>query len=171
MTSWSAAPPRGAAPRCWALWLRRLGSEKRVYAFDTFEGLPPPTIQDPDYAEAVAWTGQCRGDLEEVKGLFRRLGVLDRAVFVKGRFQETLPGSEVSRIALLHLDGDWYESTMTCLENLWDRVSPGGIIQIDDYGYWEGCQKAVDEFFQARGISVKLRPIDESGRSLIKPAN
>jgi O-methyltransferase len=159
----------GGSAALMALWLERLKSPKRVYLFDTFEGLPPPTLDDPEYDKAVGWTGKCRGSLDQVQGLFRDLGVFDRAVFVKGLFQATLPTYDIPPIALLHLDGDWYESTKVCLDHLWDRLSPGGVLQIDDYGAWEGCRKAVDEFIHLRGIKAELKVIDYTGRSLVKP--
>lgn len=160
---------RGGSAALMALWLKRLDSPKKVFVFDTFEGLPPPTAEDPDFERAVQFTGLCRGELDEVKDLFRRLGVLDRAVFVKGKFQDTLPTFEAPPVALLHLDADWYESTMVCLNHLWDRVSPGGIVQLDDYGSWEGCKKAADEFLAARGVTEAPRYIDRQGRWLRKP--
>jgi hypothetical protein len=66
------------------------------------------------------------------------------------------------------LDGDWYESVKMCLESLYDKVSPGGVIQFDDYGHWAGARKAVDEFMINRGIDTPLRRVDFSGRQLIK---
>lgn len=68
-----------------------------------------------------------------------------------------------------HLDCDWYESVKVCLDHLYDRVSPGGLIQIDDYGHWKGARKAVNEFFLRRSIEVRLRRLDYSGRQMIKP--
>jgi hypothetical protein len=88
---------------------------------------------------------------------------------VKGLFQDTLPSSNIGPIALLHIDGDWYESVRVCLEELYGQVSPGGIIQFDDYGYWQGARKAVDEFLAKRGAASLLQRIDYSGRSLVKP--
>jgi (2Fe-2S) ferredoxin len=88
---------------------------------------------------------------------------------VKGLFQDTVPRCDVGPIAVLHLDGDWYESVKVCLDHLYDRVSPGGVIQIDDYGHWEGARKAVDEFMVARRLTGPLRYLDYTGRQLIKP--
>jgi predicted O-methyltransferase YrrM len=160
---------QGGSAALMALWLQRLGSDKRIYVCDTFEGLPAPTANDPDYGDAVKWTGQCRGELAQVRGLFEDLGVVDHAVFVKGLFQDTLPASGISAICLLHLDADWYDSTMTCLDNLWDRVAPGGILQIDDYGTWRGCRRAIDEFFERRGIRPNMVPIDGHACWFVKP--
>ena len=105
-----------------------------------------------------------------MRELFERLGVTDGVQFAKGLFQDTLPSSRIARIALLHIDGDWYESVRTSLEYLYDKVVPGGIIQFDDYGYWKGARKAIDEFLAQRRIEAPLRKLDYSGRSLLKPA-
>ncbi len=61
------------------------------------------------------------------------------------------------------MDGDWYESTRDILENLFDQVVPGGAIQIDDYGHWEGCKKAVHEFADKRRLDFALSRVDEAG--------
>ena len=68
---------------------------------------------------------------------------------VRGLFQDTLRVEQP--VALAHLDGDWYESTMTCLERIAPRLVPGGRLVIDDYDAWSGCRKAVDEYFATRG--------------------
>jgi hypothetical protein len=151
------------------LTLRQLHASRRLWLFDTFEGLPAPTVHDPDFEVASMFTGTCMGTLEEVRDLFRQLKIENEVQFVKGLFQQTLPAAGLSQIALLHLDGDWYESVKCCLENLYDKVVPGGVIQIDDYGYWKGSRKAVDEFMAARRIHAPLRKLDYSGRVLIKP--
>jgi hypothetical protein len=159
----------GGSAALMALTLRQLGARRTLWVCDTFEGLPAPTPDDPDFETANLFTGSCIGTIEEVQSLFTQLQVGDLVQFVKGLFQETLPAVTVSPIALLHIDGDWYESVKTCLDNLYDKVSPGGIIQFDDYGYWKGARKAVDEFFEARGIRPDLTKLDYSGRSLVKP--
>ena len=159
----------GGSGAMMALTLRHLGAHRALWMFDTFEGLPAPTADDPDYEIADLFTGTCVGTLEEVQDLFKRLQVAEEVQFVKGLFQDTLPYSHVGQIALLHIDGDWYESVKVCLENLYDRVTPGGIIQLDDYGYWKGARKAVDEFLEKREIHEPLQRLDYSGRSFRKP--
>jgi len=161
---------RGGSAALMALTLHRLGVRRTMWLFDTFEGLPAPTSDDPDYEITKLFTGDCLGTIDEVRGLFQRLQIAEGAQFIKGLFQETLPVTQVRQIALLHIDGDWYESVKVCLENLYDKVTPGGIIQFDDYGYWKGARKAVDEFVQGRGIQAPLRRLDYSGRSLLKSA-
>ena len=161
---------RGGSAALMALTLRHLGSRRNLWLFDTFEGLPAPTSKDPDFELAALFTGTCLGTLDEVRGLFERFKVADDVHFVKGLFQETLPLAPVSQIALLHIDGDWYESVRACLDSLYDKVVPKGVIQLDDYGYWQGARKAVDEFLDERGIQAPLQRLDYSGRFFIKPA-
>lgn len=160
---------QGGSAALMALTLRQLKSQRKLWLFDTFEGLPPPSSQDPDFELANLFTGTCIGTLNEVRELFHRLNVLHGVEFVKGLFQDALPVNRVPQIALLHIDGDWYESVKVCLEFLYDKVVAGGVIQLDDYGYWKGARKAVDEFFDQRGIQVPLSRLDYSGRFLIKP--
>jgi hypothetical protein len=83
----------------------------------------------------------------------------------------TLPNDadEVGEIAILRLDGDWYASTRVCLEHLYDKVVRGGFIIVDDYGCYEGCKKAVDEFMKTKSIQAYLNFIDDTGRYWIKP--
>lgn len=149
--------------------------ERKIWMFDSFEGLPEPGALDGEQAVtyagnrgggALAPIDRCVGPLETVEHLFFDVLRIDRArVFIrKGWFQDTLPAArhEIGPIAVLRLDGDWYESTKVCLDNLYDLVSPGGYVIIDDYGYWEGARKAVDEFLAARGLAVELERVDES---------
>jgi hypothetical protein len=160
---------RGGSAALMGLTIQRLKSDRTLWVFDTFAGLPPPTENDPDYEDAKKHVGTCRGELKEVQQLFADLQILNRYVMVKGMFQDTLPLAGISGIAVLHLDGDWYESVNTCLEYLYDRVSPGGVIQIDDYGHWAGARKAINEFLARRSINVKLRYLDYTGRQFTKP--
>ena len=159
---------RGGSAALLGLALKEFNERRTLWVFDTFEGMPPPTAADPDYDIAALYTGSCRGDLDEVTSLFRGLGILENARLVKGLFEDTIPRSDTGPIAVLHIDGDWYESVKVCLDSLYDRVSRGGVVQIDDYGHWKGARKAVDEFLAARCIPGPLRYLDYTGRQLIK---
>jgi hypothetical protein len=161
---------RGGCAALMGLTCRSRGEVRPLWVFDTFEGLPPPSKDNPDYELARTREGTCRGEFDEVRGLLERLGVLEGAHLIKGLFQDTVPVAGVKQIALLHLDGDWYESTRVCLDHLYDKVSPGGVIQIDDYGHWAGARKALHEFFDERGIQVELKYLDYTGRQFVKPA-
>jgi hypothetical protein len=160
---------RGGSAALLGLAMLERGERRPLWVFDTFEGLPPPTAADPDYKIAAQFEGSCRGDLADVQALFERLNILETAKFVKGRFEDTVPRTDTGPICVLHVDGDWYESVKVCLDHLYDKVTPGGIVQIDDYGHWEGARKAVDEFMAARRITMPLRFIDYTGRQLVKP--
>jgi hypothetical protein len=135
---------------------------REIYLFDSFEGLPPPGARDGEIAQSRYTEGWCAGSEEEVRTLFDRLGILGpRVHFVKGWFQDTFPVTTVKPIALLHVDADWYDSVRLCLERFWDDVAVGGFVAFDDYGRWEGCTQAVDEFLAAR----RLGPLTPTGRA------
>jgi O-methyltransferase len=162
---------RGGSAALMGLTLRQLGADERtLWVFDTFEGLPPPSAEDPDYEIAAPYTGSCAGSFEEVTQAFRRLGIAEHSRLVKGLYEHTLAAAPVERIAVLHIDADWYLSVRCCLDSLYDKVVPGGVIQFDDYGWWQGARKAVDEFFAARSLAPGLLRLDYAGRQFVKPA-
>jgi hypothetical protein len=87
---------------------------------------------------------------------------------VQGKVEDTIPGALPERIAILRLDTDWYASTAHELAHAYDRLSPGGVLLIDDYGCWAGSRKATDEFIERTGEPLLLlRAAD--GRVTIKP--
>ena len=146
-----------------------LAGTRRLWLYDTFEGLPKPSKANPDYAKAMTKVGGCKGSMELVQGLLTKHGLRHRVLLVKGLYEQTLQCPGVDRIALLHVDCDWYESYMAVLNGLYDRVSPGGVVQFDDYGHWAGAKKAVDEFFKRRKVDPQLMVLDPpSGRLHIK---
>ena len=149
----------GGSAAAIALALQRADDPRPLILFDTFAGLPPPSANDPDYDVAVEFTGACAGSVADVRQLFATLR-LPEPVCIPGLFEHIVAETETGPIALLHLDGDWYDSTMSCLRALWPRLVEGGILQIDDYGYWQGCQKAVTEYL---GPQAPLEHIDGVG--------
>ena len=168
---------------------KRHGNRDRLFhLFDSFEGLPQPSDHDTDVldgfrlrhpglstddgqTELVA-LGTCAAPLEVVNHLFFDVLGIDRrqVVIHKGWFQDTVHQDATGPLAVLRIDGDWYESTKTCLEGLFENVVSGGYIIIDDYGEFVGCAKAVDEFLAAQALSdVGLISIDASGVYFTKP--
>jgi O-methyltransferase len=141
-------------------------ADRTVWVADSFAGLPPP---DPDRYPAD------RGDkhhqvkalavpLDAVKANFARYDLLDDQVkFLKGWFKDTLPRAPIERLAILRLDGDMYESTMDALTALYDRLSPGGFVIVDDYGYLESCRQAIADYRGARNIGDTIYNIDGMG--------
>ena len=150
-------------------------TKRTLYAFDTFEGLPSPGAEDVRRgvsASRAGWgEGTCAAPISCLREIAEALEVWDYIIPVQGLFQDTLAParSKIGPIALLHMDGDWYDSTKAILDNLYDQITPRGYVQVDDYGYWEGCKKAVDEFDMARGLNLSKQPIDACGISFTKP--
>lgn len=140
-------------------------SGRTVWAADSFAGLPVPTMpadQGHDYSAAVAPILAI--SLDEVKENFRKYELLDEQVrFLEGWFSDTLPGAPIERLAILRLDGDLYESTMDALNALYEKVMPGGFVIVDDYGDFEPCRRAIDEFRATHGIAAPIEKIDWAG--------
>lgn len=154
-------------------------SDRHLHLYDTFEGMPPPTDRDVDldgqpaavlFQEKLLTAGSsdwCRATLAEVQQNLLGTGYPpERLHFVKGLVEETLPEHAPDHIALLRLDTDFYESTKHELEHLYPRLSEGGVLIIDDYGYWQGSREAVDEFLDRHGLKLLLVRIDESSARL-----
>lgn len=142
-----------------ALLAHETGGRRDVFLFDSFEGLPPPTVEDGAIARERYREGWCASTEEDVRTIFARLGVLSpRVHMVKGWFQDTFPTAPTGPVALLHIDADWYDSVSLALATFYDRVVPGGFIVLDDYGRWEGCTRATDEFVAARGLPSLTSP-------------
>jgi O-methyltransferase len=145
------------------------GQRRHTWLFDSFAGLPPAGPKDGP--RAGEYTGHCRGAMDRVREVLGRVGVPQEAVtLVPGWFEDTLPKASVGQIALLHVDADWHASVRLCLDHLYDRVSPGGFIVFDDYGYWEGCRAAWDEFRRERGLAIEVTDVDGIGAFFQKPA-
>ena len=148
--------------------------DRRVFSFDTFEGMPDPTGEDTHQgiqAQDTGWgAGTCSASEQSLLEVCGKLNVSHLIMPVKGLFADTLPHwvERIGPIAFLHVDGDWYSSTIDVLENMFDSVVPGGVIQFDDYGYWDGCKKAVHEFMARRGLNPELHKIDSTGVWMIK---
>ncbi|MDA9657595.1 TylF/MycF family methyltransferase [Alphaproteobacteria bacterium] len=156
----------GGTAAMMALTSQKLGKKTRTkWFFDSYEGLPEPTPEDYEEGKTGHFIrplprGSCLGTIEQVQDLmFNNLNFTENDVhLIKGWFQNTIPKykDKVSSIAILRLDGDWYESTKIPLENLYDNVNKGGYIIIDDYATCFGSRKAVDEFRKQRNITTPL---------------
>jgi O-methyltransferase len=83
--------------------------------------------------------------------------------YVKGKVEDTLPTTSPNEISLLRLDTDWYESTKIEMEVLYPKLKSTGIFISDDYGYWEGCRTAIDEYFNVKKLNEKMHKIDKAG--------
>jgi len=158
---------QGGSSALMALVAHDYKKNRKIWLFDSFEGLPEFTEEDYDEKEQSNGKhirplekGSCLGTYQEVeKLLFSKFGLNKKNIFlIKGWFQETLPKykNEIDKISLLRIDADWYESTKCCLENLYDNVIDNGFVVIDDYGTCLGARKALDEFLGKKKLSVRL---------------
>ncbi len=177
---------RGGSVLAMIMALQELAADDRdLHLFDTFEGMTEPSERDTsrfDEPATAAWARAAERNERAYGGLFAdelvnletvRRTVLStrypthRVHFVRGPVQETIPAQAPEQIALLRLDTDWYESTRHELEHLYPRLVEGGVLIIDDYGHWDGCRRAVDEFF-ASAPKPLLHRIDYTARIAIK---
>jgi hypothetical protein len=151
-----------------------------LYLFDTFEGMTPPTAEDvrSDSGQTaeqmlrqsdrrdLVW---CVADLADVKAGMAPIGYPEEKVhYVVGKVEQTVPEQAPEEIAILRLDTDWYSSTRHELEHLYPRLASGGVLLIDDFGDWEGCRKAVEEFLAETEARLLLLRVD-GGRAAVKP--
>lgn len=140
----AAAAALGFGPGSRAMWL-----------YDSFEGLPKP--KEVDGPDAGQWTGECVGAVEMLQKILSKISVpKDRIHVRKGWFQDTFCEPLPEKIALLHIDADWYDSVALALETFHDRVSEGGVIVLDDFGYWEGCREAFYDFCAKKNLKPLL---------------
>jgi len=145
-----------------------MGYERDYFLFDSFEGLPPASKLDG--VEAPAWQrpenarnfSNCTASKSEAEEAMRMSGA-PRYQLVKGWFKDTLPSfAPPGKIAVLRLDGDWYESTIVCLEHLFPHLAENALVIVDDYYAWEGCTRATNEFVSRLhpGVVLRLKQYD-----------
>jgi len=174
---------RGGSVMAMALRLQQLKAKpRRIWLYDTFEGMTPPTNADVDAvagitaAQLLATTQPADGDnvwcIANQPDVQRNLAITnypsENLTFVVGDVSETLRAQVPEKIALLRLDTDWYESTKSELEVLYPKLVIGGVCILDDYGHWQGARKAVDDYFADNAARPLLMPVDFSGRIFIK---
>jgi hypothetical protein len=172
---------RGGSMQAVALALRGEGVDDRhLHLFDTFEGMPPPSEKDrrrhdgasaQELLESQDRSAQvwAHASLEDVQtGMAQIDYPSERVHYHPGLVEQTIPDEAPETISILRLDTDWYESTLHELRELYDRLSPGGVLIIDDYGHWEGARQAVEEFLEESGAALLLLPL-ASGRIAVKP--
>jgi hypothetical protein len=159
------------------------------WGFDSFEGMPSPSFKDginafkwlnPNLSKVnikmnksvligshvnLADYNQCLDYLRNTNYPSLKINL------VKGWFQDTLKMNKknIGKIAILRIDGDFYDSTLCVLDELYDNVSKGGVIILDDYGNFEGSRKATHFFFKKKKIKPFLHYVDSGIRYFIKP--
>jgi O-methyltransferase len=140
-----------------------LGNKRTYYLFDSFEGLPD--AKEIDGKAALKWQkdktapnyfNNCAAEIEYAQKAMS-LSKAGRVEIVKGWFNETLAVAVIDEpIAVLRLDGDWYDSTMDCMENLYPKVVEGGLVLMDDYYFWDGFSKAIHDYLSKNKLPVRI---------------
>lgn len=173
---------KGGSSMAAALRLIQLNQPDRAfYLFDTFAGMTAPGAIDRSATSGLSAGAMLKSapatskllalaPIDEVRNNMVATGYPAELIhLVPGPVEETLPARAPERIAVLRLDTDWYSSTRHELVHLFPRLSPGGILIIDDYGDWEGARQAVDEYFVETAIPIFLHRIDHTGRIAVRP--
>ena len=148
---------KGGCAGVMAAIAERFGGRRKTWFVDSFEGMPPPTKEDGERTERIAGDVLKASIMDVEELIFTKLHLpKENSIIVKGWFENVLPKikSNIGPITILRLDADWYSSTKTCLNELYDQVISGGYVIFDDYGSWPGCRQAVHEFLDNR----KLKP-------------
>ncbi len=172
---------RGGAMLGCAMVLDSLGDHSRdLYLYDTYSGMSDATERD-----VHIWNGRTAEEelaakskgapiwaiapIDDVTAAFDTVAYpKERLHFVEGKVEDTIPQTAPERISILRLDTDWYESTKHELDHLYDRLVPGGVLIIDDYGSWQGSRDATDEFISNRAEPLLLNRVGR-GRVAVKP--
>jgi O-methyltransferase len=177
---------RGGVSMAMASTLKMCGQTRDLYLYDTFDGMSEPTENDiaPSGQKAEVLLKKLAKDeqnhiwafapIDKVRSNVESVGYpAEKIKFVQGKVEDTIPGTIPEKIALLRLDTDWYESTKHELLHLYPLLVSGGVLILDDYGYWAGARKAVDEFFETLNAKPELHivydGIANSARWAIKP--
>jgi hypothetical protein len=151
---------------------------KKIFAFDSFQGLPLPSNRDdqmpgirklndderkqlPDPGKQVLESsGATSVPVEDFLGHLKESGIdMTKVIAVKGWFENTVAILEED-ISILRLDGDLYNSTWVCLQHLFPKVLKGGCVIIDDWNL-KGCQDACKEYFTLIGYEPEYKFISD----------
>lgn len=164
-----------------ALTLMNLkNTDRKIYLYDTFEGMSAPTEKDISYKDEdakIEWSQSqkdfhnewCYSSIDEVKKNLYSTGYPEeKLVFVKGKVEDSIPATLPGEIAILRLDTDWFESTYHELVHLYPLLTKNGFLIVDDYGYWKGAREAVDKYFKENNVKIFMNRLDNSARAGIK---
>jgi O-methyltransferase len=151
-----------------------LGKNRQYFLFDSFEGLPQ--AKEIDGPEAIHWQNNLSGDFyydnckAEISFAQTAMSMTgSKYKLIQGWFNETMPQFDnTNSIALLRLDGDWYESIQCSLKYLFPKVVKGGVIIIDDYFSWDGCSRAVHDYLSSISSVSRIKTSEKGGCYIIK---
>ncbi len=172
---------RGGSMLTAARTLCELGDrERELFLYDTYAGMPEPGDQDVRQFDKVSASELLKNDTKDdgtraiasIEIVKQTMSLsrypTDKVRMIVGKVEETIPSTIPKQIALLRLDTDWYSSTLHELRHLYPLLSPGGVLIIDDYGWWEGARRAVDEYFADHEAAPLFNVIDDTGRIAVR---
>lgn len=128
---------------------RLMGGDKKLYVYDSFEGLPEKTPEDASPAGLQFVAGELLATRKQLVKNFKHAGV-PLPTITKGWFADITPDQVPEVISFAFLDGDYYHSVRDPLKLIWERLSPNAIVIVDDYANeaLPGAAKAVDEWLK-----------------------
>lgn len=156
-------------------------TSRKIYLYDTFAGMPKPDDIDRRWDGVPTLdTWQRRTDAGKLWGYGGTVDMVrdvmsasnypnDNLIFVEGMVEDTIPGTMAPQLSLLRLDTDLYQSTYHELVHLYPTLTSGGVMIIDDYGFYQGSRKATDQYIAENRLKVFLNRVDDSVRLVIKP--
>jgi O-methyltransferase len=134
-----------------AISLALKGSNKHIWLYDSFEGMPDTKEIDGEFAKQ--YVGLTVGKIEKVKECMDIAEIPEESYTIrKGWFEKSFELPRPKNISILHVDCDWYDSVLITLNTFYDSVQEGGVIIIDDFGHFEGCREAVYDFIKSKNI-------------------
>jgi len=150
-----------------AVLSRYLDKKRHLWIYDSFKGMPETTDKDGETARQCV--GLCAATVQDVIEIMNTVGTEpSQYTITKGWFVDSFRKQLPDRVALLHCDADWYESVMLVLETFYDRVTDGGCIILDDFGFWEGCREAFYDFCFSRGEKPLIERLGDTQAYWIK---
>jgi len=152
------------------LCLTRWGMDRTIHLFDTFVGPPIGSRDTIHGGQELVWSAAMenhRAGTEE--NIIEATGSLEGFHIVEGFVEQTLPVTSLPELALLRLDTDFYESTRVEFELLYPKLTRGGVLIVDDYGYFQGSRRATDEYLATIRPTPLLNRIDQGVWAGVKP--
>ena len=144
-----------------------MGKHRKLWIYDSFEGMPETTELDGE--EARKYVGTCLASKEDAIEILRATGARgDEFVIMEGLYEDTFKKKLPEQVALLHCDADWYDSVSIVLETFYSLIPVGGCVILDDFGFWEGCRRAFYDFCQKHGEKPLLERVGSTQAFWIK---
>ena len=144
---------QGGSIMAMIMTLQKMGEKRKIWLYDTFEGMSDATEEDTHnnkHADVLMEKNpvvKCIAPLDLVKKNINKLKYEGDLIYVKGKVEDTIPDHMPEKIGLLRLDTDWYESTKHEMYNLWPILEEDAVMIVDDYNWWDGSTKAINEYF------------------------